>query len=370
MIEGLPQAVRPFVDFPQILRAHRFAVAPDQTVGFIEAVGLLGPGSMNDIYQAARAMLAIPKERETEFDALFRAYFLGQTIAAPAGADQGDDDVEAHEPGTGDIEVREDDEGQEDVGAEAVRAERLAARAISVGDDTEALARFSRMAPGRLPRRRSYRFERARNGVRFDLRRTLREAVRRDGEPITLIKRRRRTRQRRILLLLDVSGSMKAQTDPMMRLAHALVQVADRREVFTLGTRLTRVTPALAVQNRELALERAGRLVADIDGGTRIGDALQAFLAVPRYAGFARGAAIVIVSDGLERGSPDAFVDAVSRLSRLAWRLDWLSPLASDQDFVPETQALRAVLPMLDRMSAGGDIDAVTQSILTLSRAA
>ena len=147
---------------------------------------------------------------------------------------------------------------------------------------------------------------RARRGPFADLRRTLRDSVRNDGEVLRLGRLRRRARPRKLLLLIDVSGSMKARTEENMKLAHALVQAVDHVEVFTFGTRLTRVTRPLRLKRREQALNAAAHLVSDWDGGTRIGDALQAFLAVPRFGGYARGAAVVIVSDGLERGDVSA----------------------------------------------------------------
>jgi uncharacterized protein with von Willebrand factor type A (vWA) domain len=147
---------------------------------------------------------------------------------------------------------------------------------------------------------------RARRGPWADLRRTLRESVRNDGEVLRLGRLKRRARPRKILLLIDVSGSMKGRTDDNMKLAHALMHAAPNVEVFTFGTRLTRVTRALRLKRREQALAAAAHLVSDWDGGTRIGDALQAFLAVPRFGSYARGAAVVIVSDGLERGDPSA----------------------------------------------------------------
>ncbi|MEO1331728.1 MAG: VWA domain-containing protein, partial [Pseudomonadota bacterium] len=113
---------------------------------------------------------------------------------------------------------------------------------------------------------------------RLDFRRTLRAALRRDGEAVTLLRRRRKTRMRPVVLLIDVSGSMKARTDERLAFAHALVAAGERVEVFTLGTRLTRITPELRARERGQALARVGRLVADFDGGTRIGEALAAFL--------------------------------------------------------------------------------------------
>jgi len=364
----LPQATRPFVDFAVLLRGHGFPVAPDQTIGFIEAAGLLGPRDMTDIRRAAIAMLAIPREREAEFDALFRAFFLGQAVSAPVAGDD-EDAVEAYEPDGGTSEVEEGEELSE-IGVQATTAERLAARTLSPQDPDRVLDRFRRLAPRRLPRRRSYRHApTSRRGV-LDLRRTLREAARRDGDPVILKQRRRKTRQRRIALLIDISGSMKERTDDRLRFAHALVQAGDHVEVFTLGTRLTRITSELRALDRARALARVSGLVADFDGGTRIGEALQTFLAVPRYAGFARGAVVLVLSDGLERGGPEAMIDATRRLARHAWRLDWLSPLAGDPGYRPETAALATVLPAVDALADGADLAAICDHVLALGRAA
>ena len=202
------------------------------------------------------------------------------------------------------------------------------------------------------------------------MRRTLREAARRDGEVLHILKAQRVTRARKLLLLIDVSGSMTTATEPMLRLAHAVMQGAPRAEVFTLGTRLTRITSALAPNAATQALLRAAALIGDIDGGTRLGAAMQAFLDVPRYAAFARGAVVVVISDGLERESPEILVDAVRRLSRLAWCVDWLSPLASDPAFRPETQAMRALLPYLSSLGDGSDQASVAEHILNRAKAA
>jgi uncharacterized protein with von Willebrand factor type A (vWA) domain len=163
---------------------------------------------------------------------------------------------------------------------------------------------------------------------------------------------------------------MKAGTEGALRLSHALVQSAERAEVFTLGTRLTRVTRALRHRNREQALVLAGGLVADWDGGTRLGEALAVFLSVPRFASFARGALVVVVSDGLERGGPEALVSAVSRMRGLAWSVLWLSPLAADPSYRPETGAMRAILPMLDRLGDGASPQALAAEILTFAKGA
>ena len=365
---ALPRALVPFVRFPALLRENGFAVSPDQTIAFIEATELLGPRSMRDVHAAAVATLAPPPERRAEFDALFRALFHGQTVAA-AAAEGDEEDMTVHEPRPGAGEIPESEDVFES-GGEASGAEVLSTRRFDGVGEAEALRRFRRAAPAALPRRRSRRKVSGARGTPVDMRRALREATRRDGEVVELPRLARRTRQRRILLLLDISGSMKAGTDGALRFAHALTQAAERVETFTFGTRLTRVTRALKIRNREQALAATGRLAPDWDGGTRIGDALSAFLSVPRFAGFARGALVVILSDGLERGEPDAMIAAVARLSRLAWRVHWLTPLAADPAFEPRTAALAGALPHLDALADGSRVERVCAHVLDVARAA
>ena len=324
----LPRAVSVFISFVALLRANGFAVAPEQTTAFLAAIELLGPRSLEHIRKAGLATLAPPPERRATYDRLFDLHFRGsEAIERADGEDE--EIVRLQEEGRGEDEPPLADEANES-GLAAARAEALVERRFAQETASDALRRLSREAPARLPRRRGHRRRRARRGPFADLRRTLRESVRNDGEVLRLGRLRRRTRPRKILLLIDVSGSMKARTAENMRLAHALSQAAGNVEIFTFGTRLTRVTRALRLKRREQALNAAAHLVSDWDGGTRIGDALQAFLAVPRFGGYARGAAVVIVSDGLERGDPAALRDAVAKLSRRAWRVSWLTPLGDD----------------------------------------
>jgi uncharacterized protein len=360
----LPRAARAFVSFVALLRANGFAIAPEQTAAFLEAIALLGPRAPEDIRRAGLATLAPPPERRAVYDMLFRIHFLGgEEVRGPEGED--DEVVRLQDEGHGDEEPPLADEANES-GAMAVRAEALVERRFGPGMQSDALRRLAREAPTRLPRRRGHRRMRARRGPWADLRRTLRESVRNDGEVMRLARLKRRAQPRKMLLLIDVSGSMKARSEDNLRLAHTLVHATRGIEVFTFGTRLTRVTRALRLKRREQALAAAAHLVSDWDGGTRIGDALQAFLAVPRFGGYARGAAVVILSDGLERGDLSALRDAVARLSRRAWRLSWLTPLAVGPGFVPQTEALIAIRRFVDDMADGGSSAAVVSHVLSL----
>ena len=241
-----PRAARPFIDFVSLLRANGFMIAPEQTTAFLAAILLLGPRDPEDIRRAGLATLAPPPERHAAYNLLFRIYFLGDE-APELGEGEDEDIVRVQDDRRGEDEPPEADEVNE-AGEGATRAEALVARRFGPADPNEALRRLGREAGRRLPRRRSYRRMRGRRGAVVDLRRTLRDAARNDGEVLKLSRLKRRLRPRKLLLLIDVSGSMKARTEENLRLAHALAQAAPQIEVFTFGTRLTRVTRADAAE--------------------------------------------------------------------------------------------------------------------------
>lgn len=359
-----PRALAPFLAFPVALRQAGFPAAPEQTESFIAATGVLGPTALSDIRHAAIAVFGPGPERRAQFDEVFDSVFLGRAFAAPAESIP-EDLPQAFDGAEFDLMPEVGDE--EPSGAEATAAERLTARSFDALSDEAVLRSFARAAPGHLPRRRSRRVKPGK-GRLADPAQAFRTMLRHDGELTRLPTRRRRQRQRRVLLLVDVSGSMKAGTEGALRFAHALVQSSERAEAFTLGTRLTRVTPALRHRNRDQALFLASGLVADWDGGTRLGEALSSFLSVPRFASFARGALVVVVSDGLERGGPEALTSAMAKLDGLAWSILWLSPLAAEQGYRPETTALQAIVPYINRFGDGMSPATLAREVLNFAR--
>lgn len=343
------------------MRAAGFHIAPEQTIGFLEAVKLLGPRSMHDIQRAARAMLAPPWDRMKEFDKLFHQWFWGNTEIA--AVNEGDDETQVNDD-SGAIEKRPPAIGEETSGEFASRMEQLGHR--NFASDDVPLNHFARLLSSALPTRRSLRHTRARHGIP-DLRKSLRAIVAADGDIPSPAFRRRLIVPVKLMLLIDISGSMKQHTEDHLKIAHSVIQVASRAEVFTLGTRLTRITLPLRVQSRNLSLERVTELVDDWDGGTRIGPTLLALLAVPRFAAFARGAAIILLSDGLERGSHVEMEAAFRRLSARAHRLSLCTPLAHDPRFLPRTAALKAILPFLDDLVDGSSLGHIARFILDLA---
>ena len=361
-----PRALDPFLAFPQALRAAGFAASPEATETFLAAVGLLGPRHLQDVRRAAHAVFGPGPERRPTFDVVFDAVFLGRSIAAPA---LGAPEELPRSYDAGGFELMPEAGEEEPSGADATTAERLFVRALTPDAEEALLRAFQRELPRVLPRRRSRRATPGK-GRLSDARRAFRQMLRQGGEITELPTRRRRSRERRVLLLIDVSGSMKAGTDGALRLAHALVQGGERVECFTLGTRLTRVTRALRHRSRAQALTLASGLVADWDGGTRLGEALAVFLSVPRFAAHARGALVIMVSDGLERGGPEALINAMTKLRALAWSVLWLSPLAADATYRPETGAMRAILPLLDRLGDGSTPASIAREISGFSKGA
>ncbi len=219
----LPRAARVFVSFVALLRVNGFAVAPEQTTAFLAAIELLGPRSLDDIRRAGLATLAPPPERRATYDRLFDLHFRGSEAIEHGSEGEDDETIRLQEEGRGDEEPLFADDTN-DSGLTATRAEAVVERRFATASTSDALRRLSREAPRRLPKRRGHRRMRARRGPFADLRRTLRDSVRSDGEILRLGHLKRRPRPRKLLLLIDVSGSMKQRTDENLALAHTLTQ--------------------------------------------------------------------------------------------------------------------------------------------------
>jgi uncharacterized protein with von Willebrand factor type A (vWA) domain len=219
--------------------------------------------------------------------------------------------------------------------------------------------------------RRRRRDPRPRVGHRLDLRRTVADAVRHGGELGRPATTRPGERRRRTVLLLDVSGSMTAYARELARFAHAAV--AGRRrgevEVFAIGTRLTRITRELSTHDPDEALTRAAATVTDWDGGTRLGDGLRAFNDRWGVRGVARGAVVVVLSDGWDRGDPEILGQEVARLARVTHRLVWVNPLKASPGYAPLARGMAAALPHVDQFVEGHSVDALSALVEVIADA-
>jgi uncharacterized protein with von Willebrand factor type A (vWA) domain len=370
---GLVSPTAALVGFARALRSAGLPVPPDRAAAYVRAAAAVGIGDRGALYWAGRATLCSDPDQFPRYDLVFRDWFGGDLARFGAGRARSvavrtsigpDDGSEA--PGPGDRE-RE---------TEVVRARASAVEVLrerDVADLTPAekalLAQlFAALSP-HPPSRRALRRSPWHSGD-LDARRTLREELRRGGEPGRLRYRRRGTRPRRVVLLVDVSGSMTSYADALLRLAHVWVRSAPRTtEVFTVGTRLTRVTVPLRGRDPERALAEAGAAVPDWSGGTRLGEVLRAFLDRWGARGTARGAVVVLFSDGWERGTPGLLAEQMARLRRLAHRVVWVNPHRGKPGYRPVQGGIVAALPHVDDFVAGHSLAAFAEVMEVVGRA-
>jgi uncharacterized protein with von Willebrand factor type A (vWA) domain len=351
------------VAFAGELRRAGLAVGSGDVLTYCAAMAPLDPTDLLDLYWAGRATMVIRRDQIPVYDRVFRAFFLGEHESLPeqlrltlrARAEtQSVLEVPATEPGTDDREEREARLGLLASDAQVLRNKAFAA---CTPDELAALRRI--MARMRLtpPRRRTRRSVAAPSGRLHDPRRTARETMRMHGEPSTLFWRRRRLRQRPLILILDVSGSMADYSRNLLQFAYSAKRATARVEVFCFGTRLTRITRALERRRIDDAMEEAARAVFDWEGGTRIGDSLDAFVRDWGRRGVCRGGIVVICSDGLDRGDPQVLATAMERLSRLSHRVVWMNPhKLRNRGAVPNTLGMMVVAPYLDLLLSGHDL--------------
>lgn len=344
------------------LRAAGLPVTQDRARTFVEAASAVGATDRDRVYWAGRSTLLGEPDQTVVYDRVFDAWFSGRLPRAAPGRRQPPPVVRTS---------FEEPVGQGGTGGEREEADVIRARASGTDvlrqRDIADLSPVERAAVAELlasvrprPPVRPARRRVARRRGEVDPRRTMRAELRRAGEPGVLLHRRRAVRHRRVVLLVDVSGSMEPYADSLLRLAHAWVRSAPRTtEVFTVGTRLTRVTRAMALRDPDEALRAAAAEVPDWSGGTRLGEVLGAFLDRWGRRGLARGAVVVIFSDGWERGDPALLAEQMSRLHRLARRVLWANPHRGRAGYLPVQVGIAAALPHVDRLVAGHSVESL-----------
>lgn len=357
------------VGFAWVLRGAGVPVPVGSVISFAEALGAVSVQRREAVYWAGRATLVRNPEDIATFDRVFASFWLAMasspTMAPPdtpvtlAFDDDGDEADEA-EGGAGDEE-----EGE-------TVAVRYSATEVLRHKDLAGLTRAEWLEASRLlatmrttaEQRHSRRLHRAPGPRgRPDLRTTLRRAMRTDGELLRPARRAPATKPRRLVLLADVSGSMEPYARAMLRFAQAAVAARGpgRVEVFAIGTRLTRLSRELGGRDPDAAIRRAAAAVVDYSGGTRLGDGLRAFNDQWGTRGTARGAVVVILSDGWDRGEPAELGEEMGRLSRVARRVVWVNPLKASPGYQPLARGMAAALPYVDQFVEGHSLAALEE---------
>src|SRR5918998_5013056 len=358
------------VDFGRALRSKGLAVGTNDILTYCKAMAPLDPTDLVDLYWAGRTTLIMRREDIVLYNEVFRAFFLDsdspvqkmlKVKAQSAVEAEAPFEIPATEPSG------KEQEEETLLGLMASNVETLKHR--SFGECTpEELAALRRiMARIKLtpPKRRTRRTKTGADGRRPDMRRTIRESLRTHGEMVDLYWRQRRVRQRPLILILDVSGSMADYSRALLQFAYSAKRGASQRasqrvEVFCFGTRLSCVTKTLETRKPDEALERAAKLVVDWEGGTRIGDSLDKFVRIWARRGLCRGGGVGIWSDGLDRGDPGLLSYAMDRPPPPWHKIVWMNPhKGNNADYQPQTVGMMAAEPYIDVLLSGHDLSSL-----------
>jgi len=377
------------VRFADVLHRAGVPVTPQRAGRFASALRLLPPDTRDRLYWTARVTLLSDPGQLPCFDRVFAAVFEGTLDPADSRGDTaGPPPVRARavsRPARPELRLTTAPTGGEsagprpagaesDISAEHERPAVLAAASpeerlrdiafAAIGpEDVAALSQLIRRIALRTPTRRSRRTRPSyRGGERLDLRRTLRRAQRSGGDPARLVLRRRRIRPRRLILLCDVSGSMESYTQAFLLLLQGAV-VGVRAEAFVFATRLTRLTPALKGRDLDTALEDAAAAAPDWAGGTRLGENLRRFIDDFGRRSMARGAVVLILSDGWDQEDPLLVAEQMARLRRLAYRIVWVNPRKAAPGYAPLVGGMAAALPYCDALVSGHSLAALTEVV-------
>ena len=339
---------------------------------FAAAVSAVGGDRATGVYWAARATMCRRPEDVEQFDVCFRAWFAGLSTALEGPGDSVAAIIALDRAGPPDING--EDAAPNDPGEQPIvtvrfsRAEILAHRDFarySEADHHEARTAFRdlRIAGAR---RRSRRLAPAHTGRQPDVRRTMRAAMRTEGEPLRRVYRAPQSKPRRLVVLCDVSGSMEPYARVIVRFLHAAVVARGEVEAFAMGTRLTRMTRELSNRDPDAAIAAAADRVTDWSGGTRLGETLRTFNDRWGVRGMARGAVVVIVSDGWDRGEPEVLSEQMQRLARVAHRVVWVNPLKASEGFAPLAAGMAVALPFVDDFVEGHSLASLADLIAVI----
>ena len=365
-----------FIEFAHDLRFHGMVIGSDDVITYLSAISVLNASDIMDVYWSGRIALVRKKDNIPLYNKRFQAFFLDISENEPdarkvklkssanAGATLEVPNVEQGLPG----EVIEDETR---LGYMASAADISRHKAFADCSDEE-LNRFRKlisMLKVSPPKRRTYRTQTTPKGKVLDMRRMARETMRSLGEPKDLMYIKRKEKLRSIVFILDVSGSMADYSRNLLQLAYSARRANTKVEVFCFGTRLTRITKSIDKRTPDEAMRLAGESVLDWDGGTRIGDAIAAFVKESRRSRLGRGAIVVICSDGLDQGEPQALDKAMQTLSRLAHKVIWVNPHKGDnEDYKPNTIGMMIADPYIDRIFSGHNYKSIEEFARELSR--
>jgi len=349
--------VRHVVFFGRVLREGGLEVGPRRITDALRGLDAIDLSRQEDVYWTLRQTLVARREDLETFDRAFDAWFLRAATSPEHRPAQPPPPTvlrrKAGMPGAG----AELDGGEIEVGSwsydELLRTRDFAA--MTPEEFARARVLIREIAVGR-PRRRTHRLRPDRRGSVIDVRALVRASLATGGDPVVRAYRSRAHAPRKLVLILDISGSMEAYARALLLYLHAARGSGRRVETFAFGTRLTRLTSELGMRNADAALAAASKRVVDWAGGTRIGESLKAYNDEWGRRALTRGAVVVILSDGCERGDPTLVGSEMARLARQAFAVVWVNPLKGHPGYEPLTGGMRAADAYVDRLVSGHDV--------------
>ena len=364
--------------FGRLLRALGLEVHVGRLLDIAEALQHVNIGAREDVYHTCRALLVHRRDDLAIFDRAFDAFWRCHgDLVQPARQRPGRD-------------PRTPDQGHDTSGFLEMpgaplddATSEVVSGALQIWSNEQTLAHkdFAEFTPDEIARaraamerldwtpgeRRTRRWVRGR-GPRVDLRRALAHSVRTGGDVCRLPRRKRRTRERQVVLLCDISGSMERYSRMLLHFAHAMRRRHRLVEVFVFSTALTRVTSQLRARRLNEAAADVSRAAPGWSGGTRIGDALRQFHQQWTRRALHGGPVVLLISDGWDRGDPLVLREQVKRLQRSCHRLIWLNPLIGTLDYAPLTRGLQAALPFVDDFLPARTLSNLADLALHLNR--
>ncbi len=373
----MPDPVGVPVAFARVLRGAGLAVPGGATGVFARSIAVLGAGTRDDVYWAGRATLICRHADVAIYDHAFAAFF-GDLAPLPTVPDSESEVIVAFDDDRDEVSDDADEpaatapeSGTPLVTVRWSRADVLRRRdfaTYTTAEFEESRRLMADLAVSGSPRQSRRRRRVANTRGRVDLRRTIRHAIRNGGEAVPRHSSVPVVRARRVVLVCDVSGSMEPYSRALLRFLHAVVVARGSVEAFAMGTRLTRITVELGSRDPDAALDAAARRVVDFSGGTRLGAAMRTFNDDWGVRGMARGAVVVIISDGWDRGEPEVLAEQMARLQRVAYRVVWVNPLKASEGYSPLAQGMAAALPYVDEFVEGHSLESLSQLAEVIAR--
>jgi uncharacterized protein with von Willebrand factor type A (vWA) domain len=376
--EEAPGLERMIVEFSRFARANGIAAGVKESLEAVRATSAVGIADRQNLKFALRAVLCSSKADWDIFDEIFEAFWSGSAGQVSLERVKRSKNVREQESQQENAELAsmvqnsatmaELEEGKAVMGATVQERLKKADFSEVKQADLAELEKISLRLLQQMSLRLSRRIRSLAVRGRVDLRRTIRKSIGRGGDPIDLSFRKRKLQPLKLVIALDVSGSMNPYSIFFVRFAYALQKYFKRVDTFLFSTQLTEITSALRARQLRDALEALAGHAAGWSGGTKIGESLHQLTQLQGRRLFSRDTVFMVLSDGWETGDPAVLAEELSVIKRRVRKLIWLNPLLGMADYQPITRGMSAALPYIDVFAPAHNLESLLNLETHLSR--